>query len=400
MTAFAQPLRQFWAWLRPILLPLPLLIIAATSMLGATFLVLFFNRFIPAADLLEGERALIGEKGIQNPVGAVAIIWLVLHVLYRVWGFHPALHPHYRDWLALTPWTPEKALPLGPVHFVFQDGAFWLAMTAVHQIVIGRFIGAELAAAGSVAHVIALVVVLFESQTFLPAYGILLLLLIATVKGTPLWAVLVWIGLAFILAQYGLRRSLRTFSSWAPLRSLQWSTRNGKTAERTQIIIDCFPWNALSPHPKPVGLEWREAVAIPILLTVAFYAACTYALESRSWLLGQSIIFGLAAAGIRVGIYVAGHWPPLSLLGRLATGRFIIPGYDRVFAAPLVALLLAIFGPQFFMQLGLATLPACTLSVLAQLLALTCLGPDLQTWRLTGQHRIAEFGNSSLAQRL
>ena len=45
----------------------------------------------------------------------------VVFAMFRV-GFHPVHRPEYRAWLACTPWTAAKPLPLGPVHLIPQDG--------------------------------------------------------------------------------------------------------------------------------------------------------------------------------------------------------------------------------------------------------------------------------------
>lgn len=91
---------------------------------------------------------------------------------------------------------------------------------------------------------------------------------------------------------------------------------------------------------------------------------------------------------IRLFIYSIGTHSPLSLRGRLATGRYIIPGYDHVYVVPLLALVIGLavaWGlswltalPSFGSGVGLA---------LAMYLSFR-LGPDLQVWKLTGHFRI------------
>jgi hypothetical protein len=49
--------------------------------------------------------------------------------------------------------------------------------------------------------------------------------------------------------------------------------------------------------------------------------------------------FAVGAAGgvlglIRLAIYEIGHAPPISLWGRLWTGRWIVPGYDSILLTP------------------------------------------------------------------
>jgi hypothetical protein len=85
--------------------------------------------------------------------------------------------------------------------------------------------------------------------------------------------------------------------------------------------------------------------------------------------------------------------PPLSLLGRVARRRPIIPGYDKVFVAPLLALLVAV-------PLGCVALAAAPIlggygseTLLSAAVTLTWwilvgMGPGLEAWRLTGNCRI------------
>jgi hypothetical protein len=91
---------------------------------------------------------------------------------------------------------------------------------------------------------------------------------------------------------------------------------------------------------------------------------------------------------LRSMIYCSGNRPPISLAGRMATMRWIIPTYDRVLAAPLLGagVTLALFGcslvdsrhDRWLLPLGAA----------AVLLISLGLGPSLRSWRLTGGHRI------------
>src|SRR5262245_63893172 len=60
-------------------------------------------------------------------------------------------------------------------------------------------------------------------------------------------------------------------------------------------------------------------------------------------------------AGVRLLVYISAHLPPLSLFGRLFTGRLIIPQYDVVFLTPLAT---AIVGLPLYAGLLFCLLPA------------------------------------------
>src|ERR1051325_10631744 len=41
--------------------------------------------------------------------------------IFRLGRFHPACNHAYATWLKSSPWTPNKSLPFGPLHLVWQD---------------------------------------------------------------------------------------------------------------------------------------------------------------------------------------------------------------------------------------------------------------------------------------
>jgi len=45
----------------------------------------------------------------------------IAYAFWRAIGFHPLFRPAYATWLAASPWTSRKPLPLGPIHLVLQD---------------------------------------------------------------------------------------------------------------------------------------------------------------------------------------------------------------------------------------------------------------------------------------
>jgi hypothetical protein len=91
----------------------------------------------------------------------------------------------------------------------------------------------------------------------------------------------------------------------------------------------------------------------------------------------------------RIGVYRIGErLPPISLVGRIMTGRPIVPGFDRVLVAPLLAIFFVVEAPRTFTSWGadpaLATASAFALVLLATL----TVGPSREAWTLTGHYRI------------
>ena len=88
--------------------------------------------------------------------------------------------------------------------------------------------------------------------------------------------------------------------------------------------------------------------------------------------------------------YLPWSLPPISLLGRVATRRWIIPGYDRVFVAPAIAMLLAAALPRLLIEVGVSPAAATFLATAAAVFAAIGIGPTLMNWGLTGNYLMAK----------
>jgi hypothetical protein len=79
--------------------------------------------------------------------------------------------------------------------------------------------------------------------------------------------------------------------------------------------------------------------------------------------------------------------PSFNLWGRFASGRIIVPGFDRVFVTPLTVIALATAGGVVVRHAG-EWYPVVTACIVALLwFALLSGGPTMRAWVLTGQHR-------------
>jgi hypothetical protein len=93
----------------------------------------------------------------------------------------------------------------------------------------------------------------------------------------------------------------------------------------------------------------------------------------------------------RLFVYCMGYFWPFSLAGRVACRQWIFPAYDQVFIAPIciliTGLVLGVFAVPRFSS------PAVYLAFASFVLISMRLGmrPSLETWRLTGGHRIVSI---------
>ncbi len=316
----------------------------------------------------------------------------VLYGLVRGVGFHPVGLPDYRAWLAATPWTGQKPLPFGPVHLVPQD--VFLAGSAV--------LLAWLSGDGWV---------LWAPQVFLAVY---LLAVTGNLFSTGCWpwgyAVAFGLGLAvhlwraapaglavelltYVAAYLGLRQSLARFP-WGD----DWGRRLGRATEakRARDRIDAqqfgWPFGRLAPNAPDLKahLERHHALLLSLLVGWWVYACFSLIPLADDRLHGLAIldVAVLLVPALRSAIYCVGYLPPISLFGRVATGRWIIPGYDKVFVAPLLAVGVGLALIGLGTLLGLDPLCSQPVAISAVLLISLGMGPSLRAWRLTGEHQI------------
>ncbi len=81
--------------------------------------------------------------------------------------------------------------------------------------------------------------------------------------------------------------------------------------------------------------------------------------------------------------------PPISLLGRIATGRLIIPGYDMALLAPLAPILAAGVLPDAATAVGIPMVIGYPVAAGVVIWLALALPPRRTDWQLTGHHRIA-----------
>ncbi len=320
---------------------------------------------------------------------ATAATGAVLFAFWRVFAFHPITRWEYRQWLQQTPWTPDKPLPMSPIRPGYIDVLLVavLCMMAGDELPLSRF-------APIFAYLVALIVATcvvsgFTRQrvtVYLLLFGLGLAVRLAP---GPIGPLLVLVAL-FPLVLLGLRRSLMP-GHW-PNYSLSLQ-RILESKNRAANELG-WPFAFLGPRASQCYLQRTDFLAIAFLVGWFLQAGLSHTVLLPS---DERSMIGLFTAAIclfaliRAVGYVFMFWSPISLLGRFLTGRWIIPEYDRVFAAPLAVAVTAILGEAFLylMQVPAATgqPPVVALCVFL----LLAIGPSMRNWELTGGHRITSF---------
>lgn len=313
--------------------------------------------------------------------------------LFRAQAFHPLSRPEYRKWLELTPWTVRKPLPLGPIHLVAQDiVVVGLLLAFLHTL---GPINWHLASAFLFAYLLSLCASLSATGERWTAY-VLLFGLGAAVRllPDPLVA-LACLGLLYPIAYRALLRSLARFPWDLPWWWDSWEAHQArlKPAARNHPQLQSrlgWPFDLLQPSPPKERISLLEGNVIGLLAGWWAYAIFAVAREEAYGFLTAALYLAPVQTCLigRVMQYCACYWPPISLWGRIWTGRWIIPGYDTVLVAPILAAVAAVGVPLGLWMLGVPIPILFPVSLAAVLSITLCLPPTLKDWQLTGAHRI------------
>jgi hypothetical protein len=329
---------------------------------------------------------------------------LAFYGAFRLWAFHPFYRPEYRRWLTLTPWDYLRPLPLGPVYLAAQD-LLILAGGALlmHDTPWTWRIGA--AVSFLVAYLAVACKTLFCTKIWREAYMLAFGLGLTVRLAAWRWeASLVVLGVLLLIATWGLRRSLMGFP---------WDESVEKLSHMFQPVVNRpappaaagWPFSYLNPKPSVLSVDRRHGLVTSLLIGWWFYAFGSLGSDDDpdkvKFLTMMHILLCGGFLAARLIRYCGVYWPPISLWGRIWTGRWIVLGYDVVFAAPACGALAMLAGPAALVFTG--TPVEATLAISLTLVAAACLtmGPGFERWRLTGAHRLSPtFGRNQDFERL
>ncbi len=340
--------------------------------------------------------------------GALVFAALMLGA-QRIMFFSP-LRPDYRAFLAATPYTGRQPLPLGPLHLVWQD-----------LVILGGATAFCVFAAGMPAHLIvfvfalgyvaALLLTLCATGQILSAYALAFTMGLAVMTAwNALWAFLA------LTAVYGVSYAAIAMM----LRRFPWDTGrdadDASRATRERVLGTILPrsrrqpapnladigvvgWPLSALGPRRPGAACPSAHGLMISLLLGWYLFAILlpfpSIPAREWKACWFVILVFAAilGAVRLCVYKNGAAAPISLLGRIATGRFIVPAHDKVLLAPAGTGLVGLIRAPLAHKLGIS--PGVTLIVAPALMLLIVLtaGPTLANWRLTGAYRVEQIGN-------
>lgn len=314
-------------------------------------------------------------------------------ISFRFFRDYPSNDARYLQWLRLTPWTVDKPLPVGSLFWGWYDFGVVVALSAAAWF------------CGPIAHpamlplvmvgwsAVALSVYLLAAMQWRALAGGAPFVAVAVAFGAHLWVVLGALFLLLMYLNWQWRACLVRFHE-IPLhpgeeklnRALIFWGENAQPA--LQIEEGIGPTHAL-PHTDKIApiLPWWYPSVMACLAGGAGWLIAGVALEEGrpAWVPSTIGLLVALAAVVRCVAYLP--WPPLSLWGRLRTGRWVIPAYDRALIVPGVILAAGFLSWSVLTGFGvsLAWVAAGTLA-LTTLLAFGA-GPTRGQHRLTGaQH--------------
>lgn len=370
-----------------------------------------FNFFAPyfllIALIFPVLQSLIKDRDLFLVLGS--IIWLIVAIHYpsrRISRFHPIFQKNYILWLGNSPWNPGKPLPIGPAFLVWQDIAIPIGLAALWLIyvfiVMHRLRLVLIEPVGIYLGIFAFGYLWACLQVFRRTDQVYFLLLQWFLMGWivllfPSFYVLIPVFIGAVIGSVGLRRSLRGFP---------WPKRlNPQHVTNQKISLFFEPYNVTKLGicysrlgPKISFQMMRKRIRILLILLIGWWlwVVMNKMVGWQMIQIAQFVLFGVIVPSticvmgliIRISLYMEKTAPPLSLLGRIFTGRLIIPGYDRVLIAPIAAILTTIACAVATNQFHFPYIIAAPVTTMAVLLILTLSGPSLKRWRLTGSYRL------------
>jgi len=232
-------------------------------------------------------------------------------------------------------------------------------------------------------------------------------LILPGVAGWP--GMMIIVGLILIIL-LGHRRSLQSFpwpflSNANPLAAVA-SGRSGQNVEIRIEGVEVAPsylgWPNLVLSPKIRDRSIADSTSFCLSALAGWWLYCVIECSEMDSSTGPGLVFVFAfvAALLRLALYCSNVGPPFSVLGRLASGQLIQPGFDQVFLTPLAVILTGIAGGMVVKHSGswYASATSCVFALLWLLLFIG--GPTRQSWILTGRLRFRTPANQANSQRL
>ncbi|HBN79720.1 MAG TPA: hypothetical protein DD473_28630 [Planctomycetaceae bacterium] len=322
--------------------------------------------------------------------------------IYRASAFNPFLRIEYRDWLMTTPWRYGKPLPLGPLRLIPQD-----VLIVLFLMILGLYRPPELQFILRIPFAFLFAYTLSSILSFVIArHWFIMYVLAFGLTVTPLLLFLPFgyaemaIILLYVVVWLGYRKILIDLPVQAETFTTNFNYSFIMDAETEARYTNKLgtPFDQLRPDLPPWQLPRWHGVMFSLLIgTVCYIALSMLELGSGKPGFMEDVAFTnfpmmcmmiFVAFGVYLVTMTRNHFPPLSLLGRLRTGRLLIPSYDRVYSPALGIITVISFvsgqwwnRAPYFAITSIAGLALCIMCLLV-------FSPNLAEWQLSSSCRI------------
>ncbi len=325
---------------------------------------------------------------IQNARGFILIVITVIVLFISILDANPLLHDKYRVWLAMTPWQFGQPLPFGRLGPSLLS---WIMFALCYGLTVFDLHWHAAWYPLAIALILAVMLSLFlQLNTWMSSCVLLLWpLLILTWGITGLQLVILAAILTIVC--YNLRRRLSLF----PFDIPNWQTADlAKEPTAKQLG---YPYNALAPNAVTQATTTGDRIFYVLMATL--WASLAWKIlspiehdpddENFFYSLWFMVILGFAIAKyMRYGAKIG--WP-ISLAGRMATRRLIIPSFDSVWIGPLLLFVVGIKAYPFLSTLGLSHNLAGFITLLLFFTVFVFAPPSRERWMLTGRKSLLGF---------
>jgi len=309
----------------------------------------------------------------------------VFYGFFRALARNPVLNPAYATALRRMPWRWPMPLPWGAVLPAWQD----LVVLAT----LSLFACTGTSWPCLVPAAIAILVYLGALAAASIHYGLreeLFLVILALAAAIHWRTVPLLCGLATLIALAASCRSMaKTLGDLHGWKFRIW----GRDLQDPRAFLEHgslgAAYDALAPVRRGDIFTVRQSMLCGITAAACLWAinlpnvAMDSASQTRLAILSPALLLAALRAmyfGRRIGA-------PLSLRGRLRTGRWLIPDYDRVFVPSILIILVGLLIPFPLAWLDLSFLDSLAIAFGVDVALLFGLPPSLETWRLTSEGR-------------
>lgn len=303
---------------------------------------------------------------------------------------HPLFDINYLRWLDATPWNADKPFPLRKYDLGEYELAAIIVITlaGIPAVYVTPW---HYPAAMIAGHLIISMLILITIQAFRSLY----MFGAAAVACGFLWqhppALLLIVATTYAIMTFRLRAAIERLIWRFDIQPgdedyIRW--RAGDKGRRNVTIP--YPFNVLAKNHPTFRFSTRDAILLSALISAGWFLLATHpATENPDSMPVLNFVMIALIPFVRLILFgPIFHRPPISLRGRIATRQYLIPGYDRVFVAPIVAFAVGValyFGCQW---IGIARTIAGPVGLFAASMITLRMRPHYDEWILTGHYRL------------